>query len=155
MYLFEPQHASPTTLCGMKDTVQCYLLSLIAPFVLAISVFQGHFSIFSRVFGGGGCLFSFLLFQSSCQIYICVYMYICIYVYMYICAYVHMCICVYVYMCICIYVYMYVYMYICVYVYMCICIYVYIFFIYISNVFPFPGLLYRTPSIPSTLPLPL
>ena len=45
--------------------------------------------------------------------YICiyVYMYICIYVYMYICIYVYMYICIYVYMCICVYVYMYMYMY--------------------------------------------
>ena len=40
--------------------------------------------------------------QNDLTVYVCVYMYICIYVYMYICIYVYMYICIYVYMFICI-----------------------------------------------------
>ena len=79
------------------------------------------------------CIYVYMYICIYVCMYICiyVYMYICIYVYMYICIYVYMYICIYVYMYICIYVYMYiciyVYMYICIYVYMYICIYVYMY----------------------------
>ena len=73
--------------------------------------------------------------------FICLYMYTCIYMHICICIHAYMHICIYVYMHICTYVYMYicicVYMYMCIhtYVHMYICIYLYMYMCHATRMF--------------------
>ena len=87
--------------------------------------------------------FYILIGKLNCDLYMCMYVYICvcmcIYVYIcvYMCMYVYICVCMCIYEYICVYmcIYVYICVYVCMYVYVCVCMCIYVLEVLILSVF--------------------